>query len=281
MNAINPFWSLWFPLAMAGLSVPILIHLLSRYRSRPMDWAAMELLKRAMVVRSKRLRLEDLLLLALRCLAAVLIALALSRPFFEQAGSGGGGEGASGVLIALDGSFSMSYKPGQTSRFKDAVKRVQDILSTVKPGSPVTLAVMGSRVHVLVRDKAYDPEAFKEEINRLASVPESLNLESCLGEIDAMVRETKAASHECFIVTDSQAVTWERVSDAAQARLKSLREFCRVFLLPAGTIEAENLAITRLAVGSGVLRANTTALYTAEVTNTGMETANNVKVQMF
>jgi len=268
-------------MAMAGLAVPVLIHLLSRYRSRQMEWAAMELLKRAMVVRSKRLRLEDLLLLALRCLAAILIALALCRPYFKQAGSSGSGEGASGVLIAVDGSFSMSYKPGQTSRFKDGVKRVQDILATVKPGSPVTLAVMGARVHVLVRDKAYDPEAFKEELSRLAPLPESLDLETCLREIDTMVRETKAASHECFIVTDAQAVTWAKVSDTVNTRLQSLREFCRVFLLPAGTIEAENLAITRLAVSSGVLRANTTALYTAEVANMGMETSHNVKVQLF
>ena len=281
MNAINPFWSLWFPLAMAGLAVPVVIHLLSRYRSRQMDWAAMELLKRAMVVRSKRLRLEDLLLLALRCLAAALIALSLRRPYLSQAGSGGGGDGAAGVLIAIDGSLSMSYRPGQTSRFKDALKRAQDVLATVKPGSPVTLAVMGSRLHVPVRDKAYEPEAFKEELARLMPLSDTLDLATCLGEIDAMVRETKAASHECFLITDAQAVSWARVPDAVNARLQSLREFCRVFLLPTGTTENQNLAITRLAVGSGVLRANTTAMYVAEVANTGTETATNVKVQLF
>ncbi|MCY2929531.1 MAG: BatA domain-containing protein [Planctomycetota bacterium] len=281
MNAINPFWSLWFPLAMAGLAVPVLIHLLSRYRSRQMDWAAMELLKRALVVRSKRLRLEDILLLLLRCLAAVLIALSLARPYISQAGSSGGGDGSSGVLIALDGSFSMSYKPGQISRFKDAVKRVQDVLATVKPGSPVTLAVMGSRAHVLVRDKAYEPEAFKEELSRLAPLPEALNLEACLGDIDKMVHETKAASHECFIVTDAQTVTWAKVPEAVNVRLQSLREVCRLFLLPVGTAEAENVAITRLSVGSGVLRANTTAMYIAEVANKGTKEVRGVTVQLF
>jgi len=63
---------------MAGVLVPI-IHLLNRFRRR-MHWAAMELLRRALVMRSRRIKLEDFLLLPLRCLAVILLALAMSRP---------------------------------------------------------------------------------------------------------------------------------------------------------------------------------------------------------
>lgn len=45
---------LWGGLGLLGVSVPIIIHLLNRYRHKQIDWAAMELLKRAMTIRSHK-----------------------------------------------------------------------------------------------------------------------------------------------------------------------------------------------------------------------------------
>ena len=49
-------WALWSGLAAAGVAVPIIIHLLYRKHRRQTDWAAMELLRRALVIRSVCLR---------------------------------------------------------------------------------------------------------------------------------------------------------------------------------------------------------------------------------
>ena len=60
------------PLAAAGTiaaaaSVPIIIHLLNRRRYRIVDWAAMRFLLAAQRQNVRRLRLEQWLLLAVRC----------------------------------------------------------------------------------------------------------------------------------------------------------------------------------------------------------------------
>ena len=75
MDFLNPAL-VWGTL---GVAVPVVIHLLNRFRYKQVDWAAMELLRRAMVARSQRIRIEDLILLALRCLAVLLVALAFAR----------------------------------------------------------------------------------------------------------------------------------------------------------------------------------------------------------
>src|SRR4051794_7214984 len=62
------------------IAIPIIIHILNRQRFRIVNWAAMEFLLRAMRKNRKRLKLEQWILLAARCLAVFLIGLALSEP---------------------------------------------------------------------------------------------------------------------------------------------------------------------------------------------------------
>src|SRR5215213_11112263 len=69
--------------ALAGLAlaaIPIIIHFLNRRRFKTVPWAAMEFLLRAMRKNRRRLRFEQWILLATRCLVLVLVATALARP---------------------------------------------------------------------------------------------------------------------------------------------------------------------------------------------------------
>lgn len=69
---------LWGTLLFA---VPLIIHLLNRRRYRVIRWAAQEFLLAAYQRTRRRLTLESLLLLLLRCLLVILLAFALARPF--------------------------------------------------------------------------------------------------------------------------------------------------------------------------------------------------------
>src|SRR3954462_3183898 len=58
-------------------SVPVIIHLLNRRRYRVVEWAAMRFLLAARRQNVRRLRVEQLLLLAVRTLLVVLLAAAM------------------------------------------------------------------------------------------------------------------------------------------------------------------------------------------------------------
>ncbi|MCE5278990.1 MAG: BatA domain-containing protein [Planctomycetaceae bacterium] len=281
MSFLNSFW-LWGPLAAAGVAVPIIIHLISRYRSRKVMWAAMELLRRALVVRSKRMRLEDLILLLLRCLALALIALAMGRLVLSPSSSSalGGGEGKAGVIIAIDGSFSMLHQGGEQTRFDLARKRVRDITATLSPGDPLTIVLMGERPQIKLRNVAYDPERAEAVLKALTPTNESLNIEQCLEQIVTLAKEMKAPSKQCYLITDAQTVSWGKLSDGAKNSIKSLDNFARIFLAAVGPEKADNLGLTRLEVASGILRKGSTARYVADVLNAGKEAQNNVTVRL-
>ena len=79
------------PAFLAGLlavAVPIALHLFRRRTDRVVDFPAVQMLPQAPVERQERRRLRDLLLLALRVAALVLLALSFARPYFVAGGDG-------------------------------------------------------------------------------------------------------------------------------------------------------------------------------------------------
>ena len=77
MLFLNP----WLLLGLAGVSIPILIHLVRQQAAKPVEWGAMRFLFDTISVRRRKMEWEDLLLMAARCLLLGLIALAIARPF--------------------------------------------------------------------------------------------------------------------------------------------------------------------------------------------------------
>src|ERR1700710_2013345 len=82
---------------MLGVAAPIIIHLLNRQQVERVWWAAMRFLQVSVEKNQRRLRIEDLLLLLVRCAVVLLLALALARPSFKS----GAGLFGSGRVTAI------------------------------------------------------------------------------------------------------------------------------------------------------------------------------------
>src|SRR5689334_5293639 len=93
--------------AVACVSVPIIIHILMRRRRKPVMWAAMRFLLEAYRQQRRRLKLEQFLLLAARCLVIALAALAIGRPLLGAAGVLGG-RGAVTLYLLVDNGLASS-----------------------------------------------------------------------------------------------------------------------------------------------------------------------------
>src|SRR5688500_13251905 len=103
MSFLNPIMLF----GLAAVAAPILIHLLNRRRVQKVVWAAMRFLKASIEQNQRRMRLEDWILLALRCALLAVLALALARPSFESVGSVLG-TSKSTVVMLIDNSYSMA-----------------------------------------------------------------------------------------------------------------------------------------------------------------------------
>tara|TARA_B100001057_G_scaffold398574_1_gene409177 strand:+ start:387 stop:2585 length:2199 start_codon:yes stop_codon:yes gene_type:complete len=266
MGALNSV-GLWTIIGLLGIAVPIIIHLLYRKHRRQTDWAAMELLRKALVTRSGQVKIEDLLILFLRCLALALLALALMRITLDS--NSAIGEKRIGMVVAIDASYSMNH--GEFSRFDSAVAKAGEILEkTAKEGDPVSIVLMSSRPEILLRSARYDPVQVKTILNALDSAGQnSLNLETNIELLDELVAELKTPGKEVFLITDSQEMDWAELPPAARNSLENLQENANVFVIPAVTEGEDNLAIESLNYTWGSLRKSGEARFTALVRNTG------------
>ena len=134
------------PLLLAGVAtvaIPIIIHLLNKRKVEHVVWAAMRFLRVSIEQNERRLRIEDLLLLILRCVMVALLALALARPAIRSAVGAQQsdirklifGEGfrliAGGVLIGAALAILLS-------------RVLRSFLFEVQPNDPATFLVVGA-----------------------------------------------------------------------------------------------------------------------------------------
>lgn len=66
---------------LLAVAIPIIIQIITRKNARRISWGAWQFLDLTMKKRKRKVLLEDILLLACRCLALGLLALAFARPF--------------------------------------------------------------------------------------------------------------------------------------------------------------------------------------------------------
>lgn len=275
MTFLNPL----LLIGALGLALPILAHLINRQQVQRTDWAAMQFLNRSVRVRSRQLRLRDILLMLMRCLALLLIVFALARP--ATSNSGGSwlpGEERAGVVIALDASFSMAHSDGTATRFERAIKQVEVISEQIKPGDPVSLVLLGGEHRVVLRNVAYDPDRFAEVLAQQQPTPQAMDLESVPKHLESLVQDMDALQKEVYLITDTQAQSWGQASVPLQDALTELSVQASVFLVPIKGTE-ENLAVTNLDLVSGSLRNGAVARYRATVHNFGKSPASNVEVR--
>ena len=118
---INP---VLFTAGLIAISAPIIIHLLNRRRFKRVDWAAMDFLLEAQRLNKRRVKLEELILLILRCLAIILIGLFLARPSLNVDMRGVLKAEQTERVIVLDDSLSM----GSGGKEEVPIERLSNVL---------------------------------------------------------------------------------------------------------------------------------------------------------
>ncbi|MGQ0635139.1 MAG: BatA domain-containing protein [Planctomycetaceae bacterium] len=267
-------WLLW---GLALGTAPVIIHLLNRRRYKETSWAAMRFLLEAVRKNSRRLRIEQLVLLAVRAGLLVLLALALAQPTFEQLGAFFQPSQPVHRLIVIDASLSMGFQPREQSLFDRARDIARRIVTAGKPGDAFNLARLSNiPPAVVVSTPAYQEAKLLEEIDQM-QLPQ--------GRADLLASLTKAAllleaapdlpRKEVYILTDLQRASWtpESADDAARLKtlMKQLDAAGRLVLVDVGQADAGNAAVARLDAAEPFVTAGRSVQYRAALHNYGTE----------
>lgn len=276
-------WLLW---GLAGACAPILIHLLSRRKHRETTWAAMRFLVAAVRKNSRRMQMEQWLLLAVRTLLLVVVTLALTRPTFETLGSFFQADVPTHRILVLDASASMAVSAGGETLFDRARQTARRIVDESLQGDAWQLVRLSALPpQTLIKSPAYQPSAVAAEIDGLSLPHGPADAPRALAQVVDLLKSIPALPRkEVIIVSDFQQATWQPSDTAQQARLRDLlRELdasSRVVFLDVGVANRPNAAVTSLSLADPLAVAGRPARVRVSVRNFGREELSNVPVEL-
>jgi hypothetical protein len=268
------------PALLWGLALgaaPLLIHLLNKRKYRETSWAAMRFLLEAVRKNSRRMRLEQLILLAVRTLILLLVVMALAEPLGKHLGVLFQPRQPTHRIIVIDASLSMGFVAREESLFSRAKDTARAIVERGRPGDVFNLVRLSNiPPAVIVPDLAYKPGTVIEEIEQMQLPHGTGGLPACLAKIEELLKlAPDVPRKEVVIISDFQRTTWAPLSaeDAAQVRalLKKFDEAGSLVLVDLGQTEAANVAVTALDALDSFVTTARPAAFRATVLNFGPE----------
>jgi hypothetical protein len=235
------------------VGVPLAIHLFNRRRYVVQSFAAMDFLREAFASRKKRMRLENLLLLLLRCLIVLLAALAMALPTVSSESplalfSGGRRD----VVLIIDRSGSTERRlPGGSTLAERTLELVRRRLSDLsdEQGDGVTLIVPGSRT-LLPAPIGATPSVAAAALDR--GLPASIGMADLVGAarlVRDRVRPVRPGALDIEVYTDMQALSWgEQLGPLFQEVLDNGGGSLRIIDVAADQGPTSNLGVKSLDV---------------------------------
>ena len=197
---------LWGLLAVA---LPILVHLFNQRRPRPLAFGAIEFVLRSQRQKARRLRLRQILLLALRCLLIAAVALALSRPSLKPKGAlAAQATGPQATALVLDASLSMHYRIGAKTLFDRARQEALAALDRLGPDEPATVGLCagtGGFSAGGLAAPAFDRLAVKRQLQSAQPTYLGSDLTGCLAAAAKALGESPVAGKRIIAFTDLAA----------------------------------------------------------------------------
>ncbi len=270
------FWQVAVGTGVAGVAVPIIIHLLNRRRFKIVTWAAMRFLLAAQRQNTRRMRIEQLLLLLVRCVLVALIVFAMASvmPWAEAIWTNVWPEGSGRVsnrkqrvhhVIVLDASLSMNLSVEGKTNFDLARQLALQKIQNGRPGDGYSVLLLKDPPSWVIGEISLDSRKVVRELEGLraghgnAAVPTALNM------VLAKLNEASGRfpTQAVYFFTDMQQSTWQALptqtndprGDPEGANrdkdvLAELQQRANLVFVDVGKEEASNIAVMDVMFGA-------------------------------
>ncbi len=193
---------------LAGLALPVLVHLISKRKFDVVQWGAMQFLELGRRTR-RRFRIEELLLLLLRMSLLGLVALAVARPWVK----GGPFHAMSGnvqrdVALVVDGSYSMGWEGRAVTPYAAAGQWAHRLLDDLGSGDSVILLDARDRIRPVIEAPTGDLGLVRRELDQLPEPSGTSHLAEAALKAAQLLAGGNHLQHDIILLTDGQALGW-------------------------------------------------------------------------
>jgi len=193
-----------FLAGLAALAVPVIVHLIHRQRDDVVEFPSLMFVRRIPYKTTKKQKIRHWFLLAMRCLALILIAGAFARPLLNRDEfTPTNTDGALERVVLLDRSYSMGY--GDTwTRARNAV---EDALTQIGAEDRVTLVLFDERAEA-VRGEDGDVSVVRNALQEASPGALGTRYAPALRLTQSLLQNSQRPRREVVLVTDFQRSGW-------------------------------------------------------------------------
>ena len=277
---------------IALLAAPIIIHLLNKRKFRTVDWAAIDFLLEADKKNRRRIRIENLLLLLLRCLAVLLIAMLLARPYRPKTFAGGALQSVRFErIVVLDDSLSMlAVDEGRTSfdTAKKSIEKLLDSLRSVKSDETFSLVRLSQPERPVISGVQLREDTVTELIDEVRALEPSdlpVRMESALLEVEKLFRvDPEYVNRVVYLMSDLRTRDWnfaasEEMMSARESLSRLAEKAVGCYIVDAGQPDAAgNVFVQSVTPTDKVLVAGVSSPFEVTIANSGPTEIRNLDI---
>jgi hypothetical protein len=255
MGALAPA----FLAGLAAIAIPVLIHLIHRERKETIAFPSLMFLRKVPYRSVRRQKLRHLLLLAVRCLAIIIVVGAFARPFVRRdvTPSVAGADGRE-VVVLLDRSYSMAYG----TRWERAIAAVRTIASQIRATDRVSLVAFGASAAQLV-EPALGASRLEAVLGALRPTSEPTRFAAGFRLAAQILAASDQPRREIILISDFHRFGWTASDEVTLPARTSVRT------VDVSRGETADVAVSGVAVARREEGDRARAAVTARATNLG------------
>ncbi len=266
---------------LGAIAIPVLVHLLHRQKTTPIQWGAMQFLIESPLQQKRRRHIEHWLLLLARMAVLGLLALVLARPLLDaDLATPLGGGTTTDFAVVIDHSLSTGRAAGEGKTvFARSVELTAQIAHQLKPTDTLSV-VLAEQVPKTLNER---PMAFgsdelqkvNDSIGKLKPGLTRANLAPAVQAAREMVSHGRGVHKKIIVLSDEQKTSWQldnlpawksALADASGEIDRRVGVF-DLAIAPDG--EMSNLTVGSLEIQPPVISPNRPVAFTASLTASG------------
>ena len=272
MNFLNPF----FLLGALAVAIPVIIHLINLRKPKKVLFSTLSFLNELKKSTIRRIKIKQYLLLTLRCLAILLLAIALARPFLPPGAAGGSDPDEPRVIgIIIDNSPSMNRIGPNGPLIDQAREMARSIIGYSGTGDRFLITVTNGEPRY---SATVGPAKAREQVGEIEILNAGNYVDVAAERMMDRIGEMREKQGVIYLISDAQQSQLKRLESLSSDENQRDGDESRRVAFQLVRLEnpgLQNLAITNVSLRSRMLSSGSPAELQVEVTNYGDKPTEN------
>jgi Aerotolerance regulator N-terminal/von Willebrand factor type A domain len=246
-----------FFVALAGLAIPVLLHLTQREKKQIVHFPSLMFVRRIPYQSVRRRKIHNWLLLMVRLAALALIVLAFARPLISHEAAAPIGAGSREVVVLLDNSYSMGFG----DHWQRATQAAREQINKLSASDRATLVLFSSGADIQMRSTS-EKSRLSAVLDTLKPVDGATRYSPALKVAGSIVAESTLPRREVILISDFQRGGWRGEEGARLPQGVTLTP-----IAVQGAADRANLSVTGLSMARSTFSNQERLTVTAVVSN--------------